>query len=71
MIKTEVLSNGLIRTYSDSGMKVERDGVLYDEAIDPQNEGRVYTESAEPVELPLEFEYLGYLSDLGVDTSGA
>lgn len=39
----------LNRTYSDSGMMVERDGVLYDEAIDPAELGRVYTESEQPV----------------------
>lgn len=53
MIVTENMSvNGkaFVRTYSDSGYKVERDGILYDEAIDPAEVGRVYTESAEPVE---------------------
>ena len=34
----------LIRTYSDKGYMVERDGVVYDEAIDPENSGRTYTE---------------------------
>lgn len=48
MIKTETLTiNGteFVRTYSDSGMMVERDGVLYEVAIDPADSGRVYTES--------------------------
>ena len=35
----------LVRTFSDTGHLIERDGVLYHEAIDPENEGRVYTES--------------------------
>ena len=35
----------LVRTYSDSGFMIERDGVLYDEAIDPEQMNRVYTES--------------------------
>ena len=35
----------LIRTYSDEGYMIERDGVLYEEAIDPENSGRVYTET--------------------------
>ena len=39
----------LNRTYSDIGMMVERDGVLYDEAIDPAELGRVYTESDQPI----------------------
>lgn len=38
----------LNRTYSSDGMKIERDGVLYDEAIDPEDSGRVYTESDVP-----------------------
>lgn len=41
----------LNRTYSDSGMMIERDGVRYDEAIDPAELGRVYTETDEPVEM--------------------
>jgi len=39
----------LVRTYSDAGMMIERDGVRYSEAIDPQDAGRVYTETDEPV----------------------
>lgn len=41
----------LNRTYSDAGMMIERDGVRYSEAIDPAELGRVYTETAEPVEV--------------------
>ena len=50
MIKTETLIlNGchLIKTYSDSGMMVQNaEGTLYDVAIDPEESGRTYTESA-------------------------
>lgn len=49
MIKTEPMEiNGrrLVKTYSDAGMMVERNGVLYDSAIDPEDSGRVYFESA-------------------------
>ena len=44
--------------YSDAGMKIVRDGVEYDEAIDPVGSGRVYTESDTPVgtETPGEVE---------------
>lgn len=48
MLITERLTiNGkeFIRTYSDSGLLIERDGVLYSEAIDPADSGRAYTES--------------------------
>lgn len=40
----------LNRTYSDAGMKIEREGVRYDEAIDPAALNRVYTETDEPIE---------------------
>lgn len=55
MIVTEVYrtrADGvvLIRTYSDAGYQIERDGVLYDEAIDPAHLNRTYTESTIPVE---------------------
>lgn len=49
MIKTENLTikdKSFIRTYSDSGHNVVRDGVEYSEAIDPAEFGRTYTEGA-------------------------
>lgn len=42
----------LIRTYSDKGCYIERDGVLYSEAIDPADENRTYTESDKVIERP-------------------
>ena len=39
----------LVRTYSDIGMMIERDGVRYSEAVDPTHLGRVYTETTEPI----------------------
>lgn len=50
MIKKEaygVNSEGveLVRTYSDKGMMIERDGVMYAEAIDPVDMHRQYTET--------------------------
>ena len=35
----------LNRTYSDLNYKIERDGILYDEAIDPKDANRVYHET--------------------------
>jgi len=35
----------LYRTYSSEGMYIERDGVLYEEAIDPEDSNRAYTET--------------------------
>ena len=39
----------LNRTYSDARMMIERDGVLYSEAIDPDNLNRVYMETNVPI----------------------
>ena len=53
MIKTETLTivgKPFIRTYSDSGYMVERDGIRYSEAIDPAELNRTYTETDEPIE---------------------
>lgn len=51
MIKTEIVNN-LVHTWSDSGMKIhggmpEDD---YDEAYDPIDSGRTYTETNIPIE---------------------
>lgn len=59
MIKTENLTiNGkyFVRTYSDNGYMVERDGVRYAEAIDPAEFNRQYTETDELVEVMDETE---------------
>jgi hypothetical protein len=59
MIKTEILTiNGklFIRTYSDNGYMVEREGVQYSEAIDPAEFKRQYTETDELVEVMDETE---------------
>lgn len=53
MIKTEKLTIkgwAFVRTYSDSGYMIERDGVLYSEAYDPAEFGRTYTETDIPDE---------------------
>lgn len=52
MIKTETFEkNGrtLIRTYSDAGYRIRQDGTgaVYDEAVDPVEMGRTYTETTE------------------------
>ena len=41
--------NALIRTYSNNGYMIERDGARYSEAIDPAEFGRVYTETDERI----------------------
>lgn len=53
MIKTENMTiNGkaFVKTYSDSGYFVERDGVRYSEAFDPAELNRQYTETDESIE---------------------
>lgn len=42
----------LIRTYSDADYYIERDGVLYIEAIDPESEKMAYTETDKAIEKP-------------------
>ena len=51
IVKTTTEINGVTydHTYSDIGMKIERDGVRYDEAIDPVGFNRQYTETDEPI----------------------
>lgn len=50
LIKTELYSTRedgvrLERTFSDLDHYIERDGVLFEDAIDPEGSGRVYTET--------------------------
>lgn len=47
----ETREDGVVlnRTYSDKGMMIERDGVRYDEAIDPAELNRQYVETDEPI----------------------
>ena len=40
----------LVRTYSDINHYIERDGVVYGEAIDPEELGRQYTETDQLIE---------------------
>ena len=39
----------LIRVYSDEGYYLERDTVLYEEAVDPEDSGRVYRETQDRI----------------------
>lgn len=61
MIRTETLTiddRDFIRTYSDSGKYVVRDGISYEEAVDPAEFGRVYTEGEDiPVDDPTDEDY--------------
>lgn len=70
MILTETLTiheKEYIRTYSDVGVYIERDGARYEEAIDPIGMGRVYTETDEPiVNEAEEADYIDALGRFGV-----
>lgn len=56
-------------THSDIGMKIERDGVRYDEAIDPAELNRQYIETDEPIEADeaTEADYQAALAEFGVE----
>ena len=52
MLKAEtIIINGkeYVRTWSDIGKMIERDGIRYESAVDPAYLGRTYTETDEPV----------------------
>lgn len=57
MIQTEDVTLGgvlCVRTYSDAGYYIERDGHQYEEAIDPVGTGRTYTETSQLIETELD-----------------
>lgn len=54
MLVTETVEiNGrqYLHNYSDAGYKIQRNGVLYDDALDAVDSGRVYTETDVPIEV--------------------
>lgn len=69
--RTREDGTNLVRTYSDKGYMIERNGVVYEEAIDPENSGRVYIETETPTENEAtEVDYISALEDLGVNFNG-
>ena len=77
MIKTEEMKineKTFVKTYSDAGVMIERDGARYSEAIDPAEFDRKYTETDEPIEIPEEIseevteeDYQDALREMGVE----
>ena len=66
----EIGGRTFVKTYSDAGFYMERDGVRYSEAIDPADIPRTYTETDEPIdsgEEPTVDDALGMLAEMGVD----
>lgn len=52
MIKIEIITindKEFQHTYSDEGYMIERDGIVYSDAIDPIDSGRIYTETTEKI----------------------
>ncbi len=68
----EISGKAFVKTYSDAGFYIKRDGVRYSEAIDPANIPREYIETDEPIEDDGEeltvADTLGMLKELGVNT---
>ena len=70
----EINGKAFVKTYSNIGMLVERDGVRYSEANDPAEFNRIYTETDEPIETePIETDeateadYQAALAEFGVE----
>lgn len=63
---TNKLGVELVRAYSDADMNLERDGVQYEEAIDPKELGRTYIEVSAPEEEATAEDYQEALQELGV-----
>lgn len=73
LVKENIAIGGraFVKTYSDAGFYIERDGARYSEAIDPADIPRTYTETDEPVEDDSELtvsDTLGMLKEMGVKT---
>ena len=67
----EISGKAFVKTYSDAGFYIKRDGVRYSEAIDPADIPRTYTETDEPIdsgEEPTVDDALCMLKELGVNT---
>lgn len=63
----EINGKWYTRTYSDQGLYIERDGVQYEEAIDPVGTDRVYVETETYIEGDAdEQDYLSALNKMGV-----
>lgn len=58
----------LNRTYSNIGMLIERDGVMYEDAVDPVDSGREYKETDTPIPQGdvTEEDYIAALAEFGV-----
>lgn len=55
LITEELVINGdkFVKNYSDRGLFIERDGDMYEEAVDPieYKDSRIYTETDKPIKV--------------------
>ncbi len=71
VIETLTINNKpFIHTYSDNGYRIKQNGtgIIYDDAIDPAEMGRTYTETDELIDggEATEADYIAALERLGV-----
>ena len=67
----EIGGRAFVKTYSDGGFYIERDGGKYSEAIDPAEFDRTYVETDVPIEAEAELtvaDALELLGEMGVNT---
>lgn len=68
----EISGKQFVKTFSNAGNYIERDGAKYSEAIDPVEIPREYTETDVPIEEETEdltvTDTLEMLNELGVNT---
>ena len=67
---TEIGGRVFVKTYSDGGFYIERDGEKYSEAIDPADIPREYTETDEPISPTEEPDEIKLKSDAYVYLTG-
>lgn len=74
MLSTETMFDGRVRTYSDAGMYIRQaeTDILYEDAVDPESENRIYTETDIPLPVPQGGEataedYEAALAEMGVE----
>lgn len=67
----EIGGRVFVKTYSDGGFYIERDGEKYSEAIDPAEFDRTYVETDVPIETEADLtvtDALAMLGEMGVNT---
>ena len=70
--KIQIKGNDYIKRYSDKHCYIERDGIMYEEAIDPYElkDERVYTETDIPIEDEEELKLASDSNEKSIDNEG-